>query len=82
MRIYKRNITENNSWKLRDKFFGEDSVIRKIWPFIRENMTKVRFLPKGPVKALARTYPEVAQDMRKDGLPMPVWWEETLNIKS
>ena len=76
MLIYKRSITENNSKMLRDKIFSSDSVIWKIWPFIRKNLSETRLLPKGPKEALLRTYPEVAEDMRKWGLPMPDWWEK------
>jgi hypothetical protein len=82
MRVFKTSITVNNSYKLRDKFFGSDSVIRKVWPFIRENLTEARLLPKGPLKSLERTYPEVAKDMRKYGLPMPDWYEKKFLVQS
>ena len=81
VRRYKRTITVNNSKKLRDKFFSQDSVIRKIWPFIRENLTKERLFPKFSVEKLIRTCPEVTKDMIKYGLPMPEWWQRTFNSK-
>ena len=79
IKVFKTCITVNNSIKLRNKFFSLDSVIRKVWPFIRENLTEARLLPKGPVEALDRTYPEVAKDMRNYGLPMPEWFEKLFN---
>jgi len=82
MRVFKASITVNNSKDLRDKFFGSDSVIRKVWPFIRENLTEAKLLPEGPLESLERTYPEVAKDMRKYGLPMPDWYEEKFLGKS
>lgn len=79
MERYKETFTVYNSVKRRENLFSDEidySAFRKLWPFIREHLTREMCLPVGHIDLLKHNfaYCSITKEIQGYELKMPDWW--------